>query len=130
MGVVCAVEIVAGHELMHNKGRVYKILGTWVYTKFLYSHFFDEHIQGHHKHIATPEDPATAKLGETVYYFVYRSTIGSHVNTWQRECKRIQKNYGDDAHIFLRNKMTWYFVLHVTILTAIYHLFGWSSLKY
>ena len=91
MGVVCAVEIVAGHELMHNKGRVYKILGTWVYTKFLYSHFFDEHIQGHHKHIATPEDPATAKLGETVYYFVYRSTIGSHVNTWQRECKRIQK---------------------------------------
>lgn len=64
-----------GHELLHKKEKINKVLGTWSYTKFMYSHFLDEHIQGHHKAIATLEDPATARKNETIYAFIFRSVV-------------------------------------------------------
>ena len=81
-GYFCGLNAVGGHELMHKKEAYNKIIGTWSYTKFMYSHFLDEHIKGHHKAVATPEDPATARLNESVYHFIPRSVIGSHVNVW------------------------------------------------
>ena len=56
-----------GHELLHKKEAYNKVIGTWAYTKFMYSHFLDEHIKGHHKTLGTPEDPATSRKNETVY---------------------------------------------------------------
>ena len=82
---------VAGHELLHKKEFINKLAGTWSYTKFMYSHFLDEHIKGHHKYLGTDEDPATAYKNETVYTFIFRSAIGSHIQTWNREVDRIQK---------------------------------------
>jgi len=70
---------VAGHELLHRKELRNKMSGTWSYTKFMYSHFLDEHIKGHHKYLGTSEDPATAYKNESVYHFVVRSAIGSHI---------------------------------------------------
>jgi len=58
---------VVGHELLHKKEAYNKVIGTWAYTKLMYSHFFDEHIKGHHKTLGTPEDPATSRKNETVY---------------------------------------------------------------
>lgn len=57
-GYFSGVNTANGHELLHKKEWYNKYLGTWSYTKFMYSHFLDEHIKGHHKRIATPEDPA------------------------------------------------------------------------
>jgi alkane 1-monooxygenase len=99
----------------------------------LYSHFLDEHNLGHHKYLGTPEDPATALRGESVYHFVVRSFIGSHINSLKREIKRLKKTWGNDCPIALlifSNKMTMYFAIHVTLLTTIYLVLGLSSLKY
>lgn len=35
--------------------------------KNLYMHFTIEHLFGHHKKVATPDDPASADKGITVY---------------------------------------------------------------
>jgi alkane 1-monooxygenase len=91
---------IVGHELLHKKELVNKIAGTWAYTKFLYSHFLDEHIKGHHKYLGTDEDPATADKNETFYHFIFKSAIGSHVQCWKREVQRIKKQHGDDCGIF------------------------------
>jgi len=56
-----------GHELIHKKQAIHKFMGTFTYTKMLYSHFVYEHNAGHHKFVATPEDPATAAKGMTFY---------------------------------------------------------------
>ena len=40
--------IAAGHELIHHRDRLNKTIGTWVFTKFFYSHFMDEHVMNHH----------------------------------------------------------------------------------
>jgi alkane 1-monooxygenase len=70
------LDIIAGHELFHRREWFDKFVGSWTYTKWFYTHFIDEHLSGHHKLIATPEDPATARYNENVYHFVIRSLIG------------------------------------------------------
>lgn len=132
-GYFAAVNTVNGHELLHKKEWYNKVLGTWSYTKFCYSHFFDEHIKGHHKGVATPEDPATSQKGESVYRFIIKSFVGSHTHCIYRENKRIRKVHGQDASfltLFIYNKMTLYFVIHSSICFSIYVLLGWESLKY
>lgn len=132
-GLFCGLNAIGGHELIHKREWYNKALGTWAYTKFFYSHFLDEHIKGHHKNIATDEDPATARKGEIVYTFVVRSAIGSHLNVASMENKRVLKEHGEDVSMLKRvmyNKMTQYFCLHATILTLIYVFLGWQSVKH
>ena len=132
-GYFCALNGVNGHELLHKKEWYNKYLGVWSYTKFCMTHFLDEHIKGHHRYVATPEDPATAEKNESFYAFFIKSIIGSHRNVWNREVKRITKEQGKDVPFFLivlNNKMTWFFVLHSSIFATIYFTLGWSSLQY
>jgi len=94
----------------------------------MYSHFLDEHLQGHHKYMCTPEDPATAKRDESLYHFIVKSVIGSHINSWKREVKRIKKEHGEDvptAIMLFNNKMVLYFIIHASICSTIFLVLGW-----
>lgn len=127
-GLFCGLNAIGGHELIHKKEWYNKAAGTWSYTKFFYSHFLDEHIKGHHKNIATDDDPATARKGEVVYSFVVRSAIGSHFSVARMENQKVLREHGEDAPLLkrvLHNKMTHYLCLHLTILALIYALLGW-----
>ena len=42
-----------------------------------YGHFFIEHNRGHHVRVATPEDPASSRLGESFWAFLPRTVYGS-----------------------------------------------------
>ena len=42
----------------------------------LYLHFTTEHNFTHHKHVSTVKDPATARYGESVWWFVARTVPG------------------------------------------------------
>jgi alkane 1-monooxygenase len=132
-GYFAGLNGVVGHELLHKKERINKVLGTWAYTKFMYSHFLDEHIYGHHKLVATPEDPATARLNESLYEFIPRSVVMGIVNSWKREFRRIRRLHGEKASVFaliILNKMTYFCLLHSAMMLGIYMVLGWSSLKY
>jgi alkane 1-monooxygenase len=68
-----------------------------------------------------------------LYTFVVRSIYGSITNVWGYESDKITKKYGKDASLFTRivyNKMTWYEILHASILYGVYALFGWESFKF
>lgn len=71
-----AINASVGHELFHRKETVHKIFGTLAYSKMLYSHFFIEHIKGHHKLVATPEDPTTAHMNESLFHYFTRVPEG------------------------------------------------------
>ena len=45
-------------------------------------HFYIEHNYGHHIHVATPKDPATARFNEAIYGFFIRSVVGSYLSAW------------------------------------------------
>jgi alkane 1-monooxygenase len=63
---VGAINAVVGHELFHRRAFIHKLCGTLVYAKMIYAHFFIQHVRSHHKHVATPLDPSTANLGESL----------------------------------------------------------------
>src|SRR5690348_17645818 len=56
-----------------------------------YGHFFIEHNRGHHVKVATPEDPASARLGENFYAFLPRTVIGSVRSAWELEGRRLRR---------------------------------------
>jgi alkane 1-monooxygenase len=70
------IGITFAHELVHRPGRFERVLGDVLLALVTYPHFAVEHVYGHHRHVATPLDPATARLGESFYRFWPRTVFG------------------------------------------------------
>ena len=61
MGLLCGTfGINAAHELGHRISKLEQFFAKILLLTSLYMHFFIEHNKGHHKHVATSEDPSTA----------------------------------------------------------------------
>lgn len=79
-----------GHELCHRTwDRLALATGRWLLALSWDAQFAIEHVYGHHTHVCTPKDPATARRGETVYGFVVRSTFGQMASAWEIEARRL-----------------------------------------
>jgi len=82
------------HELVHRTwSPLSMIWGRWLLAFTCDTTFSIEHVYGHHRNIATFEDPASARRGENSWSFVVRSTIGSIVSAWRFEASRLQKRH-------------------------------------
>jgi len=57
-------------------------------AKNMYMHFDIDHIKIHHKLVATDQDPATAKLGQPLYKFMYQTIVGNWLGCWAYEHRR------------------------------------------
>src|SRR3984957_16916264 len=71
------IAINTAHELGHKRASLERWLGKVALASSGYGHFFIEHNRGHHVRVATPEDPASSRLGESFYAFLPRTVIGS-----------------------------------------------------
>ena len=89
--IVSTIGINVAHELGHRTTRYEQGMAKILLLTALYMHFFIEHNRGHHKNVATDEDPASARLGETLYAFWLRSVTGSYRNAWRLERERLEK---------------------------------------
>lgn len=81
--------ITVGHELCHKKEFFPRALADLVLSSVWYQHFAVEHVRGHHLMVSTPEDPASARLGESAYRFVLRSVIGSFQHALKLDRKSV-----------------------------------------
>ena len=89
-----------GHELVHYKEWYNKAMGSLPYMLNLYTHFGDEHVQGHHKYIATDEDPVSAGLNESVYYAIAKAVIGTQYKTYERANQKLARQNGSEPGFF------------------------------
>lgn len=87
---VCGINV--AHELGHRSNKTEQALAKILLLPTLYQHFFIEHNRGHHKHVATPLDPASARKGEIVYTFWLRSLWGSYRSAWHLEQERMERS--------------------------------------
>jgi alkane 1-monooxygenase len=87
-------------------------------------HFFIEHNKGHHKRVATPEDPSSARLGEPLYLFWIRSIVNSYRSAWHIAAKDQQKK-GRPA-LSLRNEMIQFHAIQIGFVLAIGMALGWT----
>lgn len=77
MGVLLgAFGITTAHELVHRRQKIYRALGVWNLTLCNFAHWGIEHVYGHHKNVATPQDPATSRRNEWLYTYWFRSYKG------------------------------------------------------
>ncbi|KAA2313085.1 alkane 1-monooxygenase [Pseudooceanicola sediminis] len=65
------------HELIHRPGRRSRRLGRLIYATLLFGHHASAHPKVHHRWVASPNDPNTARLGESLWHFLPRAWAGS-----------------------------------------------------
>jgi len=65
------------HELIHRGARGLFRLGAAVYVTLLFGHHTSAHRLVHHRHVATAQDPNSARLGESFWHFLPRALLGS-----------------------------------------------------
>jgi alkane 1-monooxygenase len=85
IGVVSGIAINTAHELGHKKDELERWLSKVALAQSGYGHFYLEHNRGHHVRVATPEDPASSRLGESFWAFWPRTVLGSLRSAWELE---------------------------------------------
>jgi alkane 1-monooxygenase len=80
-----------GHELGHKNTALERALAKIVLAPSGYGHFYVEHNRGHHRDVATPADPASSRMGESIYRFVLREMPGAARRAWVLERTRLQQ---------------------------------------
>ena len=91
VGIIGGVSISAAHELGHRRAKLERRLSKIALAQTCYGHFFVEHNRGHHARVATAEDPASSRFGESLYHFVPRSVVGGLHSAWQLENLRFKR---------------------------------------
>jgi alkane 1-monooxygenase len=97
IGTIGGIGINTAHELGHKKESHERWLSKVALAQSFYGHFYIEHNRGHHVRVATPEDPASSRVGESFYRFWPRTVIGSLKSAWALERRRYARK---DQHPF------------------------------
>lgn len=129
MGLLCGTfGINVGHELGHRVNKFEQFLAKMLLLTSLYMHFYIEHNKGHHKRVATPEDPSSARYGEWVYSFYFRTILFSYISAWQIGIRDAQKK---GRHpLSLHNEMIRFTVIQLVFVSLIFFVFGWLVTLY
>lgn len=141
-GVSSGSGITVGHELGHKPNRLDQWGAKIINGLTGYGHFCIEHNRGHHVLVATPEDPASAKMGESVYAFAMREIPGAAKRGWKLERERLSKKGLPFWH--WRNDLLQSYAITLAVALAlvvwlgplvipfliIHHYVGWSQLSF
>lgn len=121
--IVGTIGINVAHELGHRHQWYEQLMSKVLLLSALYMHFNIEHNRGHHKNVATDEDPASARYGEHLYGFWLRSVSGGYRNAWRLESERLGKK-GQPAFGW-HNAMIRFQVFQAGYLVAVGLVYGW-----
>ncbi|MBY6365904.1 alkane 1-monooxygenase [Rhodococcoides corynebacterioides] len=122
VGLVGGIGINAAHELGHRVERAERRLAKIALAQSCYGHFVVEHNRGHHVRVATPEDPASARLGESLYRFFPRTILGGVRSAWALERDRLRRR--GRRVLSLRNDVLTAWSLSVLLFGVLVAAFG------
>jgi alkane 1-monooxygenase len=120
------IGITYAHELMHQTNRFERGLSEILMTSTLYGHFCIEHVHGHHIKVATPDDPVSARYGESFYTFYPRAVFGSLASAWTIQRNRMARRGKSVWH--LSNPFWRYGLATAVYLGTAYALAGWFGI--
>lgn len=124
IGVITGtVGINYSHELMHQSNRLERWLADLLLASVLYSHFRSEHLLVHHRYVATPKDPVTARYNEGFYRYFPRVLEQCFRSAWRAEKAMLQRK--DLPATDLSNPFMKYWALQAAMLILALILGGW-----
>lgn len=127
-GIYSGLGINTAHELGHKKSQLERWLARIVLSVSAYGHFCVEHNRGHHRDVATPEDPASSRMGESIYKFVWREIPGAFRRGWQEEQQRLHR-LGKPVWC-LENEILQSYALSAAIYIGLIAAFGWIMIPF
>ena len=127
-GLTAGLAINTGHELGHKNSKTERTLSKIVLAVAAYGHFTVDHNRGHHLLVSTPEDEASARMGESIYKFARREIPGAFRRAWAIERERLAS----------RNKPLWHYsnpilqsyAISVAVAVILIAVFGWLALAF
>ena len=127
-GLTSGLAINTGHELGHKNSKFEKLLAKIVLAIPAYGHFSIEHNRGHHRDVSTPADPASSRMGESIFKFARREIPTAFRRAWQIEKERLT----------LRGKSVWHrnnailqsYAMTAVLSVSLVVLFGWAVIPF
>ena len=116
------------HELGHKHNPLEQWLARLALAVPAYGHFTVEHGRGHHRWVATPEDHASARMGESIYRFALRELPGGMRRAWALESERL-RGLGRSPWS-LGNTMLQSYLVTVVLQAGLVIAFGWVMLPF
>lgn len=127
VGIVNGLGINVAHELGHKKARMDNWMARISLLPTCYGHTRVEHNRGHHYMVATPEDPVSARFGESFWAFLPRTLIGTLRSAWRLEARRLSRRGLPAWHP--GNEVVQAHVASLLLLTGVWALLGaWALL--
>lgn len=126
IGMVGAIAFNTAHELGHQNSKLEAWLCKIALAPTAYGHFYIEHNRGHHVRVATPEDPASSRFGESYWAFLPRTMIGSLKSAWAIEKRRLNALDKPAFHWQNHNIQAW--AMTVVLYAAMTAWLGWGAL--
>ncbi len=129
VGALHAVGLTMSHELGHKMNDKTQVLFAQIGSACSgYAHFNIEHNKGHHKDVATKEDPASSKMGENIYKFALRELPGAAVRGWTLEAERLKRQ---KRSVFsLHNELIQTLLITVVGYATMTYFFGLATLPF
>jgi alkane 1-monooxygenase len=124
VAMVGGIAINTAHELGHKRPRHEKWLAKVALAQSSYGHFFIEHNRGHHVRVATPEDPASSRLGESFWEFLPRTVWGSlssAIHLERQRLNRVGQRFLSPANDILNS-----WAMSLVLFVVLVAVFGWS----
>ena len=129
VGCVSGIAINTAHELGHKRKSAERWLSKIALAQTGYGHFFIEHNRGHHVRVATPEDPASARLGESFWAFLPRTVAGSLRSALELE--RVKADRDGTSFWSLRsNDILNAWMMTIVLFGALIAVFGLGVVPY
>ena len=128
VGITGGIGINTAHELGHKISGSEKWLSKVTLATTGYGHFYIEHNRGHHARVATPEDPASSRLGEPFLVFLPRSVFGSLRSAWALEKERLARL--DKGPWTIRNDNINAWLMSVVLFVGLVAVFGWAVIPW
>jgi alkane 1-monooxygenase len=127
-GLYSGLGINTAHELGHKKTKLERWMSRIVLAVPAYGHFCVEHNRGHHRYVATPDDPASARMGESIYRFALREIPGGFRRGWIAERDRLARQGKPVWH--LENEVLQSYALSAVLQLGLIAAFGWIMVPF
>ena len=127
-GMTSGLGINTGHELGHKKSQFERNLAKIVLAVPVYGHFWIEHNRGHHRDVSTPEDPASSRMGESIYKFALREVPGAFNRAWAIEKDRLERRGRSVWNS--NNQILQSMALSVVVQFGLLLVFGWLMIPF
>lgn len=128
LGFVISLGVIGGvlsiniaHELVHRTNPLERFVGGVLLASVCYGVFKVEHVRGHHLRVATHDDPATARMNESIYAFVPRAILGVYKHGWLIEAQSLKRQGYVGIAAVVRNE-----TLHWTLLSVVFAMVAYS----